>query len=99
MDNGQKTPRGHPDVDSYVKILRVFIDNGQTNRRTDKRTEKLIWCGLGNLIGSSRLFAMRGLEELFSSCAVVSVFVLAGNRFWFYILLMILEYHTVVVLC
>ncbi len=25
--------------------------------------------------------------------------VLAGNRFWFYILLMYLEYHTVVVLC
>jgi hypothetical protein len=42
---------------------------------------------------------MRGLEEPFSSCAVVSVSVLAGNRFWFYILLMYLEYHTVVVLC
>jgi hypothetical protein len=27
------------------------------------------------------------------------VSVLAGNRFWFYILLMYLEYHTVVVLC
>ncbi len=26
-------------------------------------------------------------------------FVLAGNRFWFCILLMYLEYHTVVVLC
>ncbi len=26
-------------------------------------------------------------------------FVLAGNIFWFYILLMYLEYHTVVVLC
>ncbi len=26
-------------------------------------------------------------------------FVLAGNRFWFYILLMYLEYHTIVVLC
>jgi hypothetical protein len=25
--------------------------------------------------------------------------VLAGSRFWFYILLMYLEYHTVVVLC
>jgi hypothetical protein len=25
--------------------------------------------------------------------------VLAGNRFWFYILLMYLEYHTVVMLC
>ncbi len=27
------------------------------------------------------------------------LFVLSGNRFWFYILLMYLEYHTVVVLC
>ncbi len=44
MDNGQKTPRGHPDFNSYVKIQRVFIDNGQT----DERTEKLIQCGLGN---------------------------------------------------
>ena len=26
-------------------------------------------------------------------------FVLAGNRFWFYILLMYLDYHTIVVLC
>jgi hypothetical protein len=26
-------------------------------------------------------------------------FVLVGNRFWVYILLMYLEYHTVVVLC
>jgi hypothetical protein len=43
--------------------------------------------------------ATRGLEEPFSSCAVVSVFVLVANRFWFYILLMYLEYHTVVVLC
>jgi hypothetical protein len=25
--------------------------------------------------------------------------VLAGNRFWFYIFFMYLEYHTVVVLC
>ncbi len=40
-----------------------------------------------------------GWRSLFSSCAVVSVYVLAGNRFWFYILLMYLEYHTVVVLC
>ncbi len=37
-----------------------------------------------------------GWRNLFSICAVVSVFVLAGNRFWFYILLMHLEYHTVV---
>ncbi len=25
MDNGQKTPGGHPDFHSYVKIQRVFI--------------------------------------------------------------------------
>jgi hypothetical protein len=25
MDDGQKTPPGHPDFNSYVKILRVFI--------------------------------------------------------------------------
>ncbi len=42
--------------------------------------------------------AARGLEELFSSCAVVSVFGSGGNRFRSYIL-MYLEYNTVVVLC
>ena len=40
-----------------------------------------------------------GWRNIFSSCAVVSVFwFLAGNRFLFYIL-MYLEYNTVVVLC
>jgi hypothetical protein len=43
MVDGQKTPRRHADFNSYVKIQRVFIDNGQTNRRTDGQTEKLIW--------------------------------------------------------
>jgi hypothetical protein len=52
MDDGQKTPHGHPDCNSYVKILGVFIF--QMDRQTDGQTEKLIWCGLGNLIGSSR---------------------------------------------
>ncbi len=47
MDDGQKTPRGHPDFNSYVKILRVFIWNGQMNRQTNRQTEKLIQCGLG----------------------------------------------------
>ncbi len=37
-----------------------------------------------------------GQRNLFSSC---QFFVMVGNRFWFYILLMYLEYHTVVVLC
>jgi hypothetical protein len=52
MEDGQKTQRGHPDFNSHVKILRISIF--RTNTRTD-RTEKLIWCGLGTLIGSSRL--------------------------------------------
>ncbi len=43
--------------------------------------------------------AARGLEELFFPVVLLCQFlVLAGNRFWFY-LLMYLEYHTVVVLC
>ncbi len=44
MDDGQKTPRGHPDFNSYVKILRVFITNGQTNRQTDRQMEKYTRC-------------------------------------------------------
>jgi hypothetical protein len=48
--------------------------------------------------GTNTLAAL-GLEELFPSCAVVSVFfVLAGNRFWCYILTY-LEHYTVVALC
>ncbi len=31
MDDGQKTPRGHPDLNSYVKILRVFITDRQAD--------------------------------------------------------------------
>jgi hypothetical protein len=45
-----------------------------------------------NTVDNTLTLASRGLEEPFfiSSCAVVSVFVLAGNRLWFYILLMYL---------
>ncbi len=35
MDDGQKTPRGYPDINSYLKILCVFIF--QTDGRTDGR--------------------------------------------------------------
>ncbi len=48
MDDGQKTPRGHPDFNSYVKILRVFIDNRQRNSQTDGQTDREInpvWAG------------------------------------------------------
>ncbi len=54
----------------------------QTDRMTD-----------GERIHSLRV----GLRNFFSSC-VCQFLVLAGNRFWFY-LLMYLEYNTVVVLC
>jgi hypothetical protein len=66
MDNGQKTPCGHPDFNSYVKIQRVFIDNGQTNRRTDEQTNgrtdreiNPVWAGTPTACG---------LEELFFRC-------------------------------
>ena len=52
MDDGQKTSRGHSDFNYYVKILCVFIF--QTDGQMNRQTEKLIQCGLGNLIGSSR---------------------------------------------
>ena len=43
--------------------------------------------------------ASRGLEELFFTIVLLcQLLVLAGNRFWLYIL-MYLEYNTVVVLC
>jgi hypothetical protein len=49
--------------------------------------------------GETNTLAVRGLEELFSSCAVVSVFwFLAGYGFWCYSLTY-LEYNTVVDLC
>ncbi len=86
MDDGQKTPRGQPDFNSYVKILPVFIWNGQTNRQTNRQAEKYTcyaWAG----------------GTFFPVVLLCQFSVLAGNRFWFYILLMYLEYHTVVVLC
>ncbi len=45
-------------VDTLILIptfkIYVFSYFRQTDRQTDEQTEKLIWCGLGNLIGSSR---------------------------------------------
>ncbi len=73
MDDGQKTSRGHPDFNSYMKILRVFIFqmdgrmDKQTDRHTDRQTEKLIWCGLGNLSVPPGTPTVRGLEELISA--------------------------------
>ena len=47
---------------------------------------------------TEKTLAARGLQELFSSCAVLSVFGSGGKYVLVYIL-MYLEYHTVVVLC
>jgi hypothetical protein len=37
MDDGQTTPRGHPNFNSYVKNLRVLVFqiDGLTDRQTD----------------------------------------------------------------
>jgi hypothetical protein len=55
-----------------------------TDRRNDRQRNKTL--------------AARGLEELFFQLCYCVSLVLAGNRFWFCIL-MYLEYNAVVVLC
>jgi hypothetical protein len=47
MDDGQKTPRGHPDFNSYIKNIRVLVF--QTDGWMDEQTETLIWCWLPSL--------------------------------------------------
>jgi hypothetical protein len=51
MDDGQKTPRGHPDFNSYMKILRVlvFITDGRMDRQMDGQKDRDInpmWASL-----------------------------------------------------
>jgi hypothetical protein len=68
MDDRQKTPRGHPDFHSYLKILYVFIFQPlQTDGITDRETKTL---------------ATRGLEEFFS--AVLEKFLLPLNTLHVY---------------
>ncbi len=97
MDGGQKTPRGHPDFHSYMKlnvfhIPDIFLVNTlllyslSPYRQTESQTEKhthYAWAG----------------GTIFPVVLLCQFFFLAGNWFWFYILIMYLEYHTVVVLC
>ncbi len=47
MDDGQKTPRGHPDFNSYMKILCVFKDNRQMDGQTDGEINP-VWAGQPN---------------------------------------------------
>jgi hypothetical protein len=99
MDDGQNTPRGHPDFHSYVKlyvfhIADIFLVNtlllyspspySQTERQTESQIHLL----------------RMGWRNFFSVVLLCQFLVLAVNMFWFYILLlMYLEYNTVVVLC
>ena len=42
MDEGQKTPRGDLDFNSYMKNLRVLVfrTDGRTDGQTDRQTER-----------------------------------------------------------
>jgi hypothetical protein len=54
-----------PTFNIYVFSYSRWTDE-RTNGQTDRQIEKLIWCGLGNLIGSSRLIRC-GLGNLIGS--------------------------------
>ncbi len=69
----------------YSTLLALSGKPLQTDGRTDGRTEEQIH---SLCVGWRNLPTLRVCwRNLFSSCAVVSVLVLAGNRFWLYILL------------
>jgi hypothetical protein len=61
MDDRQKTPRGHPDFNSYVKILRVFIF--RTDRHSDGDINP-VWASLTTFLQVNTTPAA-WLEELF----------------------------------
>jgi hypothetical protein len=54
-----------------------------TDRQSDREYTRFAWAG----------------GTFFPVVLLCQFSVLVGNRFWFYVLLMYLEYHTVVVLC
>ncbi len=64
----------------------------QNDRQRNKYT-RFAWAG-----GTCPRFGWAG-GTFFLVVLLCQFLVLAGNRFWFYILIMYLEYHTVVVLC
>jgi hypothetical protein len=83
-EDAQKTPRGHPDIKTYVQNLRVFIF--WTDGRTDGWRHTLASRGLE--------------EPFFQlCCCVVSVFGSGGKKVLIYIRMYYLEYNTVVVVC
>ncbi len=54
MDIKQMNPRGYPLLIPTLKIYIIGIPDRRTDRRTDGWTKRLIWGGLGNLIGFTR---------------------------------------------
>ncbi len=100
MGDGQKTPRGHPDFHSYVKIQRVSYSTHLSGKHSftllsqpllkDRKTD-----------GESNTFAARGLEGLFFQlCCCVSFWFWREIGFGFiYYVLMYLDYNIVVVSC
>ncbi len=51
-DDGQITPRGYTNLNSYVKNLRVLVFI------PDRQTEKLIQGGLGNYVSPDKLITL-----------------------------------------
>jgi hypothetical protein len=51
MDDGQKTPRGHPEFNSYMKILRIFIF--RTDRQPDRDINP-VWAGYQSKISGPK---------------------------------------------
>jgi hypothetical protein len=98
MDDGQKTPRGHPDFHSYMKIQRVFIF--QTSFWLTLFYTTLLALTDGQNYGWRNEYTRCAWAggTFFPVMLLCQFSVLAGNRFWFYILLY-LEYDTVVMLC
>ena len=76
----------------YTLLLYSLDPHGQNDWQRNEYT-CFAWAG-----GTCPRFAWAG-GTFFPVVLLCQFSVLAGNRFWFYILLMYLEYHTGVVLC
>ncbi len=70
----------------------LTLSHGWNDWQKNKYT-RFAWAG-----GTCPCFAWAG-GTFFTLVLLCQFLVLAGNRFWLYILFMYLEYHTVVVLC
>jgi hypothetical protein len=60
-DDGQKTPRGQPNFNSYVKKSTCFgIPDAQTDRWTDRETN-LVWASLTMFLQINWFLQVKGL--------------------------------------